>query len=66
MIMAVAAFLAGLFFLRGLNRRVVAPMEEIHAVLRARRNNESMRRCTGTDLPQDMQAVFTGITELLD
>lgn len=66
MFMAVAAFLAGLFFLRGLNRRVVAPMEEIHVVLRAHRNNESMRRCTGTDLPQDMQAVFTGINELLD
>ncbi len=66
MFMAVAAFLAGLFFLRGLNRRVVAPMEEIHAVLRAHRNNEPMRRCTGTNLPQDMQAVFTGVNELLD
>ena len=66
MFMAVAAFLAGLFFLRGLNRRVFAPLEEIHAVLRAHRNQEFMRRCTGTNLRQDMQAMFAGINELLD
>lgn len=66
MFMAVTAFLAGLAFLRNLNRRIVAPIEEIHAVLRAHRNNEPMRRCTGADLPQEMQAVFTGINELLD
>ena len=64
--MAVATFLAGLFFIHSLNRRVVLPMEEIHAVLRAQRNRDSMRRCCGPDLPQDMRAIFAGINDLLD
>ncbi len=64
--MAVAAFLAGLFFIHGLNRRIVIPIEEIHAVLRAHRTQDIMRRCSGTDLPQEMQAVFMGLNELLD
>ena len=64
--MAVSAFLAGMLFIRNLARRVITPLEEIHAVLIAHRNGEAMRRCTGTNLAQDMRAVFTGINDILD
>lgn len=64
--MALAVFLAGVVFIRSLTARVVRPLEEIHAVFTAHRGGESMRRCSGADLPQDVVAVFTGINELLD
>ncbi|ADW17697.1 hypothetical protein Despr_1543 [Desulfobulbus propionicus DSM 2032] len=64
--MAMSAFLAGIIFIRSLTRRVVQPLEEIHAVIVAHRNGETMRRCTGADLPQDVVAVYTGINEMLD
>ena len=59
--MALSVFLAGVLFIRNLTRRVVRPLEEIHAVIIAHRNGDTMRRCTGTDLSQDVVAVFTGI-----
>jgi methyl-accepting chemotaxis protein len=64
--MALTAFLAGVIFIRKITRRVVTPLEEIHTVIIAHRNGETMRRCTGTDLSQDVVAVFTGINDLLD
>jgi hypothetical protein len=64
--MALSAFLTGVIFIRSLTRRVVTPLEEIHTVIIAHRNGETMRRCTGADLSQDVVAVFTGINELLD
>ena len=64
--MAISAFLAGMLFIKNLARRVITPLEEIHAVLIAHRNGETMRRCTGTNLAQDMRAVFTGINDILD
>lgn len=64
--MALSVFLAGVIFIRNLTGRVVRPLEEIHAVIIAHRNGDTMRRCTGTDLSQDVVAVFTGINELFD
>lgn len=64
--MAMTAFFSGVVFIRSLTRRVVKPLEEIHTVIIAHRNGETMRRCTGTDLAQDVRAVFTGINEFLD
>lgn len=64
--MAICAFLAGTIFIRTLTRRVVEPLEEINAVIAAHRNGETMRRCTGVDLSQDVRAVFNGINEFLD
>lgn len=64
--MALATFLAGLIFLRSLTRRVITPLEEIHTVMNAQRNGDTMRRCTGVELAQDVAAVFTGINEMLD
>ena len=64
--MALATFLAGLIFLRSLTRRVITPLEEIHTVMNAQRNGDTMRRCTGVELAQDVAAVFTGINDMLD
>ncbi|MGD9950327.1 MAG: hypothetical protein AB7U29_17885 [Desulfobulbus sp.] len=64
--MAISAFLAGVVFIRSLTRRVVTPLEEIHTVINANRNGDTMRRCTGVNLVQDVAAVFTGINEILD
>ena len=64
--MALTAFLAGVIFIRKITRRVVKPLEEIHTVIIAHRNGETMRRCTGADLSQDVVAVFTGINDLFD
>lgn len=64
--MALSAFLVGVIYIRSLTRRVVMPLEEIHTVIIAQRNGDTMRRCTGADLSQDVAAVFTGINDLLD
>ena len=64
--MASSAFLAGMIFIRSLNRRVVNPFEELHAVIAAQQSGETMRRCTGVELPQDMRMIFNGINEILD
>ncbi len=64
--MALLAFLVGVIFIRSLTRRVVTPLEEIHTVIIAHRNGDTMRRCTGEDLSQDVVAVFTGINGLID
>jgi len=64
--MAILVFIVGLIFIRNLTRRLVIPFREIHTVIAARRNGETMRRCTGADLPQDIRAIFNGINEILD
>jgi hypothetical protein len=64
--MALSAFLVGVIFIRNITRRVVTPLEEIHTVIIAHRNGETMRRCTGTNLSHDVAAVFSGINDLLD
>lgn len=64
--MAISVFSIGLLFIRSLLRRVVKPMVELHAVITAYRNGETMRRCSGADMPQDVRAVFYGINEIID
>lgn len=64
--MALSAFLIGVIFIRSITRRVITPLEEIHTVIVAYRNGDTMRRCTGADLSQDVVAVFTGINDLID
>lgn len=63
---ATCVFLAGFIFIRGVIRRVVRPLAEIHAVIAAQRRGEVMRRCSGTDLPQEVKIIFNGINEILD
>lgn len=64
--MAICAFSVGLLFIRSFLRQVVKPMEEIHAVISAYRQGDTMRRCSGADISQDVRAVFHGINVILD
>nr|WP_320012672.1 hypothetical protein [uncultured Desulfobulbus sp.] len=64
--MALSAFLVGLIFIRSLSRRVVTPLEEMHNVLQANRNGETLRRCSGVDLPQDVATIFANLNAVLD
>lgn len=64
--MAAAVFLVGLLFIHNLKKNLVEPLEEIHAVSAAFQNGDTMRRCTGANLPRDIQTVFRFLNELLD
>lgn len=64
--MATAVFLAGILFVRSLKRNLTNPLEEIHSVTTAMRNGDTMRRCTGTDLPKEVNQVFSELNEVLD
>lgn len=64
--MATSVFFAGVLFKRNLLRNLLAPIEEIHSVIYAHRNGDTMRRCSGADLPADFVSVFHGINEILD
>ncbi|MDH3347364.1 MAG: hypothetical protein OEM02_04580 [Desulfobulbaceae bacterium] len=64
--MAAGVFFVGMLFKRSLNSGLVKPLEEIHAVISAQRNGDTMRRCTGVDLPKDVKTVFDGFNDYLD
>jgi hypothetical protein len=64
--MAAAVFFAGMVFKRSLSNHVIAPLEEIYAVISAQRRGDTMRRCTGSDLPRDIRIVFGALDEFLD
>jgi hypothetical protein len=64
--MASAVFLAGLFFVRILQRNVVRPLEEIYHVVTASQLGDTGRRCSEADIPKDIKTIFDGINGLLD
>ncbi len=64
--MAASLFFAGMLFKRNLMINLLNPVEEINAVIAAYRNGDTMRRCSGADLPADFLSIFHGINEILD
>ncbi len=64
--MATVVFLVGMLFIRSLKRNLVHPLEEIHSVTTALRQGDTMRRCTGTGLPREIQQVYRELNEILD
>ena len=64
--MALILFVVGTLFRRSVVRILIAPLEEIEAVLTARRNGDLFRRCIGVNLPRDVQNVLKNINELID
>jgi hypothetical protein len=64
--MASAVFWVGILFIRSLRKNVVKPLEEVHSVIKASKSGDSMRRCTGPDMPRDIRVIFSGINDLLD
>lgn len=64
--MAVCAFLAGIIFIRNLNRKLLEPLEEIKAVIIANLGGETRRRCSGADMPGDIRAIYGNLNSVLD
>lgn len=64
--MAVSAFIAGLIFVKNLNQKLLGPIEELQSVLQAHQKGETQRRCSGINLPKDINAVYTSINSILD
>lgn len=64
--MAVSIFFAGMLYKRSLSTNVINPLEEIHAVISAHRNGDTLRRFSGSDLPRDIRTLFTELNEFLD
>jgi hypothetical protein len=64
--MAVGVFFAGMLFKRSLSKSLIKPLEEIHAVISAHRDGDTIRRCTGSNLPRDIKIVLNGLNEFLD
>ncbi len=64
--MSVSVFFAGMLFKRRVSKNLVTPLEEIQNVLSAQRNGDTMRRCTGPHLPEDVKRVYRDVNELLD
>lgn len=64
--MAGTAFLAGLIFIRYLNRKLLDPLAEIKDVVNANLDGETKRRCAGADLPGDIRNIFGNLNSLLD
>lgn len=64
--MASIVFMIGMLFMKNLRKNLVNPIEEIHSVVQANRNGDSLRKCTGPDAPLEIRVVFDGINDLLD
>jgi hypothetical protein len=64
--MAISVFIAGLIFIKNLNHRLLEPVEELQSVLQAHQKGEMQRRCTGLNLPKDINAIFNGLNNILD
>ena len=64
--MAVCIFLVGMLFKQSLSKNLIKPIEEIYAVIMAHRSGDTLRRCSGSNLPRDVKTVFNGLNEFLD
>jgi hypothetical protein len=64
--MASAIFGFGLFFYRRVKRNLITPLEEIHTVLHDVGEGNKFRRCTGTELPNEIHEIYREVNKLLD
>jgi hypothetical protein len=64
--MAGFVYFTGHVFKRTVNKNLLAPIDEIHKVIISNLKNEKMRRCSGTDLPKDIEKIFSDINKYLD
>lgn len=64
--MATAIFGFGLFFSRRIKRNLITPLEEIHNVLHDVEEGNNFRRCTGTELPNEIHEIYREVNRLID
>ena len=56
----------GLMVIRRLQRRLLLPLDELHATLGSFREGDALRRCRFGDAPQELLEVRNAINDLLD
>jgi nitrate/nitrite-specific signal transduction histidine kinase len=64
--MGFLSFVLSLIVLRYIEGRVVAPIEQVHAVLEASRRGDIHRRCHSMSAPAEIKAVMRSVNSLLD
>ena len=64
--MATVVFLVGMLFVRSLKKNLLHPLEEIHSVTATFQQGDTMRRCTGTGVPKEIQQIYRELNEILD
>lgn len=64
--MALFVFIAGLQYLKQLNRALIHPMEEIKSVLLDQQDGKTIRRCQENGAPPYARQIFELINKLLD
>lgn len=65
-LLALLGVATGLLVIRRLQRRLLLPLDELHATLGSFREGDSMRRCRFGDAPQELLEVRNVVNDLLD
>jgi len=65
-ILAVAAFAVSFVVTQRVRSRILAPLDELQAVLRSTREGDSFRRCQLRDAPDELREAMRSINDLLD
>ena len=60
------SFVGSLAAIAILHRRILHPVEELHAVLEAARTGDPLRRAHVTDAPYELRAVAQAVNRMLD
>lgn len=64
--MGTAVFFIGLLFIKRMTRYLIEPIQEIHNVVTAQLKGDSLRRCSGVNLPRNIKLVFDDMNEFID
>ncbi len=65
-LLALLGVATGLLVIRRLQRRLLLPLDELHATLGSFREGDAMRRCRFGDAPQELIEVRNVVNDLLD
>ena len=65
-LLAMAAFAVSVVVTQRVRSRILAPFDEIHAVLESAREGDAFRRCQLRDAPDELREVMRTINDLLD
>jgi nitrate/nitrite-specific signal transduction histidine kinase len=65
-LLGILSFTLSLLAMGLLNRRILQPLEELHAVLEAVGRGDPLRRCHTGDAPIEVRQVTNGVNRLLD
>jgi len=64
--MALGVFVAALLFMRSMRNNLIEPLEQIHEVISAQLDGDTIRRCAASHARRDIKNIYEGLNELLD